>query len=131
MHSLVVLLVGLPQVTLDSALPLSELPDGEHHYTGSVVSELTDDTYLLLQKWGRIVVGVDSLSSRGPVCFKGFIEANTIVDATHVRPPYTADAEWDYQPGEMLDLSLYDRSADAIADADRIALSTCLDVFAR
>ncbi|MEL7314050.1 MAG: hypothetical protein AAFN08_03755, partial [Cyanobacteria bacterium J06559_3] len=94
-------------------------------------TELTPNAYLLLQKWGRIVVGVDTLSSSRTTCFKGFVEDNAIVDATRVLPPYTPDAEWTYQPGEMLDLSDYDRRGDAIAEADRTALNVCLDVFAR
>ncbi len=131
MYSFVMLLIGMPQPVQDSALSLSELSDGEHYYSEPSSTELTHNAYLFLQKWGRIVVGVDTLSSSRTACFKGFVEGNAIVDATRVLPPYTPDAEWTYQPGEMLDLSGYEIRMDAIAEADRAALNVCLDVFAR
>ena len=114
---------------------LSELPDGQHyyaeHHAEPISSELTRTRALFLQKWGRIVVGVDTLSSSRRACFKGFVEENAIVDATRVLPPYTPNAEWTYQLGEMINLSHYDRRTDAIAATDRAALDICLEVFAR
>ncbi|MEM9005074.1 MAG: hypothetical protein AAGE59_16320 [Cyanobacteria bacterium P01_F01_bin.86] len=130
-YAAVMLFIETAQPASTQNSVLSELPDGEHYYLGHSSSELFDTPYVLFHKWGRIVVGVDSRSPSGLACFKGFIEDNTIVDATRVLPPYTPDAEWDYRPGEMLDLSNYERHPDAIAATDRSTLSTCLDVFAR
>ncbi len=137
---LVVLVLGIQPVQ-NLALGLSELPDGEHYYAAPTASELAGseliageligDRTLFLQKWGRIVVGVDMVSSANSTCFKGFVEEGKIVDATRVLPPYTPNAEWTYQPGEMIDLSDYDRRIEAIAATDRTALDICLEVFAR
>lgn len=129
--SLVVLLLCVPQHMQNLTPALFELPDGQHYYAEPTSSELTRTRSLFLQKWGRIVVGVDTLSSAGTTCFKGFIEEDTIVDATRVLPPYTPNAEWAYQPGEMVDLSDYDRRTEAISATDRAALDICLEVFAR
>ncbi|MBE9063572.1 hypothetical protein [cf. Phormidesmis sp. LEGE 11477] len=127
---LVALLLGV-QPSQNPALGLFELPDGEHYYVEPISSELTGDRTLFLQKWGRIVVGVDTISSFNSTCFKGFVEADAIVNATRVLPPYTPNAEWTYQPGEMTNLSNYDRRIEAIAATDRAALDICLEVFAR
>ncbi|WP_038015638.1 hypothetical protein [Synechococcus sp. PCC 7335] len=128
---LVMLLLGMSQPVQNLALVLSELPDGEHYYAEPTSSELIDERSLVLEKWGRIVIGVDTISSSKMACFKGFVDGDAIVDATRVLPPYTPNAEWTYQPGEMISLSDYDRRIEAIAATDRTALDICLEVFAR
>ncbi|MEL7072254.1 MAG: hypothetical protein AAGN15_26955 [Cyanobacteria bacterium J06581_3] len=128
---LVALLLGVSQPIQNLDLILSELPDGEHYYAKSTSHELTGDHSLFFKKWGRIVVGVDTTSALRMTCFKGFIEEDSIVNATRVLPPYTPSAEWTYQPGEMIDLGDYDRRIEAIAATDRTSLNTCLEVFAR
>ncbi|MEL6854074.1 MAG: hypothetical protein AAFO83_03085 [Cyanobacteria bacterium J06607_13] len=128
---LIALLIGVSQPVQNLTLVLSELPDGEHYYVQPTSHELTGDRALFLKKWGRIVVGVDTLSSSRVTCFKGFVEEDAIVDATRVHPPYTPNAEWTYQSGEMLSLGDYRRRTDAIAATDRTALDICIDVFAR
>ncbi|EDX86409.1 hypothetical protein S7335_4113 [Synechococcus sp. PCC 7335] len=125
------LLLGMSQPVQNLALVLSELPDGEHYYAEPTSSELIDERSLVLEKWGRIVIGVDTISSSKMACFKGFVDGDAIVDATRVLPPYTPNAEWTYQPGEMISLSDYDRRIEAIAATDRTALDICLEVFAR
>ena len=129
--SLVVLLLCMPQLMQNLTPALSDLPDGQHYYTESTAYELLRPRALFLQKWGRVVVGVDTRSSNGTTCFKGFVEENAIVDAARVLPPYTPNAEWTYQPGEMIDLSNYNRHTGAIAATHRTALDICLEVFAR
>ncbi|MDB9527000.1 hypothetical protein PN498_13450 [Oscillatoria sp. CS-180] len=123
--------VSIVPLTHLSISPLSEMPNGRHYYSETSASEFLDAPYVLFQKWGRIVVGIDSSSRSGTACFKGFIEDNAIVDATRVSPPYTPDAAWDYQSGEMLNLSHYYRVTDPISDAEQAALEVCLEVFAR
>ena len=112
-------------------LSLSELPNGEYYYLDAPRSELSANSYVLLHKWGRIAIGIDVRPPSGSACFKGFIQDNRIVDATRVLPPYTPDAQWDYQPGDMLDLSYYNNVADPVAEEVRANLEICLDVFAR
>lgn len=138
----VVLMLGMqPVQALSLALTpeLFDLPDGEHYFVAArsnelTSNELTSDRTLFLRKWGRIVVGVDTISSQA-TCFKGFVEENAIVGATRVLPPYTPNAEWTYQSGKMIDLGGYDRQIEAIAATDtatdRTALDTCLEVFSR
>ncbi|MBE7381023.1 MAG: hypothetical protein F6J95_006400 [Leptolyngbya sp. SIO1E4] len=110
---------------------LQELPDGEHYYRGHGASELLTAPYTLFRKWGRIVVGIHGHSAMDAACFKGFLDGSTLVDATRVLPPYTPDAEWDYQPGVMLDLGQYEKVTDPMVAADREALEVCLEVFSR
>lgn len=127
------LFINAAQTAYGQDRPLLELPDGEYRYLGEASSEFWDQPYVLLQKWGRIVIGVDADLPSEVACFKGFIEGNSIIDATRVLPPYTPDAEWEYQSGEMLNLDQYDRVTEPVAmtDGDTSNLEICLEVFAR
>ena len=129
--SLVALCMGAMQLAYSQDTPLSESPNGEYFFKGSPSSELSGEPYLLLHKWGRIVVGMDARLPLEIACFKGFIEDNKIVEATRVLPPYTPDADWAYQPGEMLDLGSYERSTEPSMEVDRETLEVCLQVFSR
>lgn len=125
------LCIGLSQWVYGQNEPFSALPNGEYYYLGPPSSELFDSPYIVLHKWGRIVIGIDARSPHQLICFKGFVEENRIIDTTTVLPPYTPDAQWDYQPGEMLSLSQYTRVAYTSTEADREILETCIEVFAR
>ena len=129
--SLMALPIGALQLAHSQEVPLSGSPNGEYFFRGSPSSELSGESYLLLRKWGRIVVGMDARLPLEIACFKGFIEDNKIVDATRVLPPYTPDADWAYQPGEMLDLDSYERSTEPSIEVDREMLEVCLQVFSR
>ena len=125
------LLIGTPPGALWSETSLRALPDGEHYYQGQSSSELLVTPYALFHKWGRIVVGIEGHSPADAACFKGFLEGHAIVDATRVLPPYTPDAEWNYQSGLMLDLSQYEKGVNPANEVEREALEICLDVFSR
>ena len=119
-----------------TSLSLSEIPNGEHYYVGHPSSELSDEPRVLLSKWGRVVVGISTRLHLGrlplgAVCFKGFVEGDKIMNATRVLPPYAPDSQWDYLPGEMLDLSQYEKVASSPAAEDTAALGICLEVFSR
>ncbi|MEO0533471.1 MAG: hypothetical protein AAF215_06345 [Cyanobacteria bacterium P01_A01_bin.123] len=125
------LFIGVVQPTQGQNISFSALPNGEYYYLGTPASEFLDSPYILLHKWGRIVIGIDARLPTRLVCFKGFVEDDRIVDATSVLPPYTPGSAWDYQSGEMLDLSQYDRITYAGTEEDRATLDICLDVFSR
>ena len=92
----------------NQAMDLRDLENGEYYYerpgAADLVTNLIRDEYLLLSKRGRLVTGIHLGSQDGSLCFRGFIQNNTIVDATRIFPPYTPASRWDFQE-EMLDLA--------------------------
>lgn len=127
----IIMTLNIAQWGQGQSLPLLTLPNGEYYYSSPSSSEGFDSPYILLHKWGRIAVGIDARLPTNVACFKGFVDDNRIVDTTVVWPPYAPDAQWQYQPGEMVDLSGYERMIDAATAADTAALDVCLEVFSR
>ena len=122
------LLAGMVNPVID----LRDLENGEYYYerpaATNVVSNRIRNEYLLLSKRGRLITGIHLGSQAGALCFRGFIQENTIVDATRIFPPYTPASRWDFQE-EMLDLAPYQQINREITANDREALTNCIQFF--
>jgi len=98
---------------------LEKLPTGNYYY-----EKVAGTDYVLLRKVGRIVVGI----SRN-ICFKGFANKNSIVDATRVSPPYNPASQWEHQRGEAINLNYYRQKNTAISAKNQAGLLKCIRVF--
>ncbi|MEM8504886.1 MAG: hypothetical protein AAF716_17235, partial [Cyanobacteria bacterium P01_D01_bin.1] len=68
-----------PSLLASFATSVSDIPSGEHYFLGPSSAGPFDPPYVLLRKWGNVVVGIDTRPGSNAVCFKGFIEGNKIV----------------------------------------------------
>jgi len=132
MKFLPLLLPVMAILTVQSArsqvVSLQEKPTGEYYYesTGSGRPQ-----HVLLRKAGRTVIGVDLQAIGDPVCFRGWLEGDRIVNATWLLPPYQPDARLTHTEGVMLDLASYHPVSDRPSAPDREALRSCMNFFWR
>jgi hypothetical protein len=110
-------------VSTPAFLPLAEQSPGQYLYP------VSDSGYILLRKAGQSVIGVDARRSR-PLCFRGLLEGDRVVNAMRIFPPYDPDSRWDTRDGTMVDLSQYQQAGQA-DEMQEEALQKCLEVFAR
>ena len=132
-HRITVVLI-LSVVFTDSpaqaeSITLESMPTGNYYYQGLRFSEVARSPYILLRKVGHTVAGVEVRGRVGNPCFKGFVDQNSVVDATRVFPPYNPDSEWKHQKGEMFNLDSYRRIERTFTASDNAALQKCLRVF--
>ena len=132
MKFLPLLLPVMAILTVQSArsqvVSLQEKPTGEYYYesTGSGRPQ-----HVLLRKAGRTVIGVDLQAIGDPVCFRGWLEGDRIVNATWLLPLYQPDARLTHTEGVMLDLASYHPVSDRPSAPDREALRSCMNFFWR
>lgn len=107
---------------------LENLPTGNYYYE-NLRSERVGNQYIVLRKVGHVVVGVDVQSRLRNPCFKGFVEQNSIVDATRIFPPYDPASKWEHRKGEVFNLDSYRRIEQTFTASDNTALQKCLRVF--
>ena len=132
MKFLPLLLPVMAILTVQSArsqvVSLQEKPTGEYYYesTGSGRPQ-----HVLLRKAGRTVIGVDLQAIGDPVCFRGWLEGDRIVNATWLLPLYQPDARLTHTEGVMLDLASYRLVSDRPSRSDQDALRSCMNFFWR
>ena len=110
-------------------ITLENMPTGNYYYEGLRFSEVARSPYILLRKVGHAVAGVEIRGRVGNPCFKGFLDQNSVVDATRVLPPYNPASKWEHQKGEMFNLDSYRRIDRTFTASDNAALQKCLRVF--
>lgn len=122
-HSLLMLPIVLAQTP-----SLEMLPTGEYYYESSGAGRTS---YVLLRKVGRTTIGVDLQAIGDPICFRGWLDGNAVVNATWMLPPYQPDARLMHEDGVLLDLSAYRPAIDSPRAIDRAALRSCMQFFWR
>ncbi len=110
------------------AVSLQEMPTGEYYYSSTSAGR---PQHVLLRKAGRTVIGIDLQAIEDPVCFRGWLEGDRIVNTTWLLPPYQPDARLRHTAGVMLDLATYQSLSDSPSDRDREALRSCMNFFWR
>ena len=110
------------------AVSLQERPTGEYYYESTGAGR---PQHVLLRKAGRTVIGVDLQAIGDPVCFRGWLEGDRIVNATWLLPPYQPDARLRHTAGVMLDLASYRPVSDRASEPERDALRSCMNFFWR
>lgn len=120
------LLSLLPIVLAQPTLEM--LPTGEYYYESSGAGRTE---HVLLRKVGRTTIGVNLQAIGEPVCFRGWLEGNAIVNATWMLPPYQPDARLIHEDGVLLDLTAYRPSGGSPSEDDRAALRSCIQFFWR
>lgn len=111
------------------SVKLENMPAGNYYYERLRFSEVARNQYVLLRKVGHTVAGIEVRGRSGNPCFKGFVEQNSVVDATRVLPPYNPASKWEHQKGEMLNLDTYRRIDRTFTARDNAALQKCIRVF--
>lgn len=121
-------LLSLLPIALAQTSALEMLPTGEYYYESAGTGR---PQQVLLRKVGRTTIGVNLQAIGEPVCFRGWLEENAIVNATWMLPPYQPDSRLMHEDGVLLDLSAYRPAIDPPSAADRAALRSCIQFFWR
>ncbi|MBD2089706.1 hypothetical protein H6F67_07550 [Microcoleus sp. FACHB-1515] len=121
-------LLSLLPIVLAQTPTLETLPTGEYYYESTGAGR---PQHVLLRKVGRTTIGVDLQAIGDPVCFRGWLDGNMIVNATWMLPPYQPDARLMHEDGVLLDLSAYRPAIDSPSAADQDALRSCMQFFWR
>lgn len=121
-------LLSLIPIALAQTPTLEMLPTGEYYYESSGAGR---PQHVLLRKVGRTTIGVDLQTIGDPICFRGWLDGNAIVNATWMLPPYQPDSRLTREDGVFLDLTSYRPAIDTPSEADRAALRSCLQFFWR
>lgn len=110
-------------IVLAQTPSLEMLPTGEYYYESSGAGRTS---HVLLRKVGRTTIGVDLQAIGDPICFRGWLDGNTVVNATWMLPPYQPDSRLRHEDGILLDLTAYRPAIDSPSETDRAALRSCL-----
>ncbi|NEQ27193.1 MAG: hypothetical protein F6K28_50945 [Microcoleus sp. SIO2G3] len=121
-------LFALLPIVLAQASSVEMLPTGEYYYESTGAGR---PQYVLLRKAGRTVIGVDLQAIGEPVCFRGWLEGDAVVNATWMLPPYQPDSRLTHEDGVLLDLTSYRPATDTPSREERAALRSCIHFFWR
>lgn len=113
--------------TTTEAIPLERQPRGEYYYENTAAGR---PRYLLLRHTSRTVIGIDMQPIGAPMCFRGWLEDDRVVNAIALRPPYQPDSRLSRAP-VLLDLTDYQPATAEPSQADRAALRSCINFFWR
>ncbi|NJL21623.1 MAG: hypothetical protein HC895_13685 [Leptolyngbyaceae cyanobacterium SM1_3_5] len=109
-------LLNLIPIVLAQIPTLEMLPMGEYYYERTGAGR---PQHVLLRKVGRTTIGVDLQAIGEPICFRGWLDGNTVVNATWMLPPYQPDSRLMREDGVFLDLNTYRRRSTVRARRSR------------